>query len=63
MKLAHLADVHLGFRQYHRLTANGINQREADVASAFRNVIEGVIAAAPDLVIIAGDLFNSVRPS
>ena len=63
MKLAHLADVHLGFRQYHRLTPNGINQREADVATAFRNAIEGVIAAAPDLVIIAGDLFNSVRPS
>jgi DNA repair exonuclease SbcCD nuclease subunit len=63
VKLAHLADVHLGFRQYHRLTPNGVNQREADVANAFRHAIEGVIAAAPHMVIVAGDLFNSVRPS
>lgn len=63
MKLAHLADVHLGFRQFHRLNAAGINQREADVARAFRTAIDGVIAAAPDLVVIAGDLFHSVRPT
>lgn len=63
MKLAHLADIHLGFRQYHRLTPQGINQREADVAAAFRHAVDGVVAAAPDLVVIAGDLFHSVRPS
>ncbi len=63
MKLAHLADIHLGFRQYHRLTPQGINQREADVARAFRLVIDDVVDAAPDVVVIAGDLFNSVRPS
>jgi hypothetical protein len=63
MKLAHLADVHLGFRQYHRLTHNGVNQREADVAAAFRRAIEGIVEAAPDILIVAGDLFNSVRPS
>ncbi len=63
MKLAHLADIHLGFRQHHRLTPQGINQREADVARAFRLVVDDVIDAAPDVVVIAGDLFNSVRPS
>ena len=63
MRLAHLADVHLGFRQYHRLTSQGINQREADVAAAFRAAIDGVIEAAPDLVVVAGDLFHSVRPT
>lgn len=62
MKLAHLADVHLGIRQYHRLTARGVNQREADVSAAFRAAVEDVIAAAPDVVVIAGDLFHSVRP-
>ena len=46
MRLAHLADVHLGFRQYHRLNAQGINQREADVAAAFRTAIEQVIVTA-----------------
>ncbi|MGE0355096.1 MAG: exonuclease SbcCD subunit D [Gemmatimonadales bacterium] len=63
MKIAHLADAHLGFRQYHRQTPNGINQREADVAAAFRLAIDGVIAARPDAVVVAGDLFHSVRPS
>jgi DNA repair protein SbcD/Mre11 len=63
VKLAHVADPHLGIRQYHRQTAGGINQREADVAQAFRAAIDGVIAAAPDVVVIAGDLFHSVRPT
>ena len=36
VRLAHLADPHLGVRQYHRQTPAGINQREADVAHAFR---------------------------
>ncbi len=63
MKLAHLADVHLGFRQYHRLTSQGINQREADVAGAFRRTIDDLIDAAPHVILIAGDLFNSVRPT
>lgn len=64
MRLVHLADLHLGFRQYHRLTADGINQREADVALAFRGAIDRVLALrpAPDLVVIAGDVFHSVRP-
>lgn len=63
MKLAHLADLHLGFRQYHRQTPTGLNQREADAADAFGRAIDGVIAAAPEMVIIAGDLFHSVRPT
>jgi exonuclease SbcD len=63
MKLAHIADPHLGIRQYHRLNADGINQREADIAAAFRTAVDGVIAARPDAVVIAGDLFHSVRPT
>src|SRR3954465_10931047 len=63
VKLAHIADPHLGIRQYHRQTPNGINQREADVAQAFRAEIDGVIAARADVVVVAGDLFHSVRPT
>ena len=63
MRLAHLADPHLGVRQYHRQTPSGINQREADVARAFRIAVDGVIAARPDAVVVAGDLFHSVRPT
>jgi exonuclease SbcD len=63
VKLAHLADPHLGFRRYHRQTPGGINQREADVANVFRGAIDDVIAARPDVIILAGDLFHAVRPS
>ena len=62
MRLVHLADLHLGYRQYHRLTPSGINQREADVAFAFRGAIDQVIALQPDIVVIAGDIFHTVRP-
>jgi DNA repair exonuclease SbcCD nuclease subunit len=63
VRIAHLSDIHLGFRQFHRLTPLGINQREADVANAFRLAIDGVIAARPDAVLVAGDLFHAVRPT
>jgi exonuclease SbcD len=63
MRLVHLSDLHLGFRQYQRLTPAGINQREADVATTFKNAIDKTIDLEPDLVLIAGDLFHTVRPS
>jgi exonuclease SbcD len=63
VKLAHIADPHLGVRQYHRQTQSGINQREADVAHAFRAAVDGVLAARPDAIVVAGDLFHSVRPT
>jgi exonuclease SbcD len=63
MRIAHLADVHLGFRQFQRLDASGVNQREADVATAFARAVDAVIERRPDAVVIAGDLFHSVRPT
>lgn len=63
VKIAHIADPHLGIRQYHRQTATGINQREADIAHAFRLAVDGVLEARPDAVVLAGDLFHSVRPT
>ena len=63
MRIAHLADLHLGFRQYQRLSSAGNNQREADVARATRRAIDAVIESTPDLILIAGDVFHQVRPS
>ena len=63
MRLVHLSDLHLGFRQFQRLTPSGINQREADVAGTFRRAIDRTIGLAPDLVVIAGDVFHNVRPT
>jgi hypothetical protein len=62
VRLVHLADLHLGFRQYHRLTPTGINQREADIAGTFTRALDRVIALAPDVVVVAGDVFHTVRP-
>ena len=62
MRLVHLADIHLGFRQYQRQTPLGINQREADVAISLRRVIDKVIELRPELVLVAGDVFHTVRP-
>jgi exonuclease SbcD len=63
VRIAHLADLHLGYRQYHRQNPNGINQREADVANAFRSAVDGILLEQPDAVIVAGDLFHAVRPT
>jgi len=62
MLLAHLADLHLGYRAYHRLAPGGVNARERDVALAFRAALDRIIELRPDLVLVAGDVFHSVRP-
>jgi len=63
MKLAHLADLHVGFRQFDRQTAKGANQREVDVAEVFKRAVDDLLEQKPDLIVIAGDLFHSVRPT
>lgn len=63
MKLAHLADLHLGFRQFDRQTPRGTNQREADIAEALRRAIDDLLEQRPDLIVVAGDIFHSVRPT
>jgi hypothetical protein len=63
LRIVHLADLHLGYRQYQRLTPGGINQREADVARTFVRAIDAVIDLAPDVVLLAGDIFHVVRPT
>ena len=63
LKIAHLADLHLGFRQFDRQTPKGGNQREADVALAFSRAVDDLLEQRPHLVVIAGDIFHSVRPT
>ena len=63
MRLVHLSDLHLGYRQYQRQTPAGINQREADVAGAFARAVDRTVALRPDVVVIAGDVFHTVRPT
>jgi DNA repair exonuclease SbcCD nuclease subunit len=63
MKILHLADTHLGFSAYRKVTERGINQRELDAYSAFKEFIDYAVKTKPDLIIHAGDLFDSVRPN
>jgi exonuclease SbcD len=63
VRLVHLSDLHLGFRQYQRLTPAGINQREADVAASYRRAVDRVIELRPDVILVAGDVFHNVRPT
>lgn len=62
MRLIHLSDLHLGIRQFQRQTPAGMNQREADVAGVFQRTVDRIIDLAPDIVLIAGDVFHNVRP-
>ena len=64
MKLLHFSDTHLGFSEYHKIDpVTGLNQREQDFYDAWRQVIEAVFELQPDVVIHAGDLFHTPRPS
>jgi len=63
VRLVHLSDLHLGFRQFQRQTPSGINQREADVAQAFARAVDKLIELAPDVILIGGDVFHTVRPT
>ncbi len=63
IRVCHMADVHLGYRRYNKVSKSGINQRELDVNVAFQEAITRIISLKPDITIIAGDLFHAVRPS
>ena len=64
MRIAHVADTHVGFTAYRRTDPEtGMNQREVDVYRAFERLVDSLIAKRPDVVLHSGDLFDSVRPS
>ena len=63
MKIVHLADLHLGYRAYNKLSSEGLNIREKDVIKTFKEALDKVSELKPDLVIMAGDIFHKPRPS
>ena len=62
MIVAHLSDLHLGYTAYDR-TERGRNVRERDVAEAFHRAVEELVRIRPDLVVVAGDVFDRPDPS
>src|SRR2546430_12094965 len=63
VKLAHLADLHLGFRQFDRQTSRGTNQREPDIAEACPRAVDDLLEQRPDPAVIGGDIFHSLPPT
>jgi len=63
MRIAHIADTHLGYRAYNKTNDAGLNAREVDVLDAFRQALAKIAEIRPDLVLVAGDMFHAVRPS
>ncbi len=64
VRILHVADTHIGYSAYRRIDdVTGLNQREVDTYNAFQQVIEFALTKKPDLILHAGDLFDSVRPT
>lgn len=61
MIIAHLSDLHLGYRAFGHVE-QGRNVREADVARAFYQAIQRVLEIAPAAVLVAGDVFDRPEP-
>jgi len=59
--VAHLSDLHLGFRAYGRVERGG-DVRERDIAVAFDRCIQELVRLRPDVVVVAGDVFDRPDP-
>lgn len=64
LRIAHLADTHLGYSALTRVCPDsGRNQRAVDIEASFATVIDDILARGDiDLVIHAGDVFHHSRP-
>lgn len=62
--IAHLSDLHLGYRSGSKMTSHGVNWREMDGYMAFHRVVNQIIKDGTiDVVLIAGDVFHTPQPS
>ena len=64
LKIFHFSDTHLGFSEYTKIDPiSGINQREQDFYNAWQQVVSKIFDHKPDVVVHAGDLFHTPRPT
>ena len=57
MLISHVSDIHLGYSQFN------LQEREEDIYEVFEEVIDKSISEHADIVILAGDIFHTPRPS
>ncbi len=63
MKIIHIADTHLGLAAFNRLDPeSGMNLREKQIYDNFLSAVDTIIEAKPDVLVHAGDLFDTVKP-
>jgi exonuclease SbcD len=64
IKLAHLADTHIGMENYGRINPEtGLNQRLHDFLASLDEALDAALAANVDLVLIAGDIYKTRDPT
>jgi exonuclease SbcD len=64
MKIAHLADTHIGMENYGRLNPEtGLNQRLHDFLHALDQAIDGALEENVDVVVFAGDVYKTRDPT
>lgn len=56
LKIGHIADSHLGKRQY------GLSEREEDFYDAFKEACDKLLDKGIDVLLLSGDVFDSSRP-
>jgi len=57
VRIAHLADTHLGYKQYN------LEERERDIYDVLEEISDKILEEHADIVIHSGDLFDSPRPT
>lgn len=62
-KLAHLSDVHAGYRSTRMTNAQGINLREVDGYLVLAKCVQEIIQEGCDAAVVAGDIFHVPNPS
>lgn len=57
VRIAHLADTHLGYKQYN------LDEREKDIYDSLDEIGDKILEEHADIIIHSGDLFDSPRPT
>lgn len=60
-RIAHLADLHVGFSHLNAKAADGRNQRLVDFEQAALLAADEVVRLEPDLAVVAGDFFHETN--